>query len=764
MPMPEVTFNLHTLGWHSFQQLCHSILRENLGQTVQSFLDEHDGGRDGAFSGVWNPTGTEDLRGRFVVQCKFTKFAGKNLQLSEMSDDMDKARRLVKQGLCDVYVLLTNAGESGTTDELIVEKLRDAGVKQVRIFHGPWIERQILESKNLRSMVPRVYGLGDLSEILDDRAYKQAAAVLESMRDDLAKVVVTESYRLAAKALDAHGFVLLIGEPAAGKTTVASLLAMASADKWGARVVKASSAKEMVARWNPLESSQFFWVDDAFGVTQHESDLVSGWNHVLPEMHAMIQRGSKIVMTSRDYIYKQARQKLKESAFPLFQESQTVVNVHDLTAEERAQILYNHLKLGRQPQDFREKIEDFLDGVASHQRFIPEIARRLSHPKLIEGLHLSARSLDRFVEKREEFLIEVCERLDADSRAALALVYMRRSKLLSPIELTGPETEAVERHGSDFGGCSSALEILNGSFLIHSTIEGEAFWSFKHPTIGDAYAAIMRKNPELLGIYVQGADVDKLMWDVTCGDVQVERAVILPKNLFSLMIERLLSFRRSTSFKSDYLSSWDAQRKIRRFLADRCSKEFLEAYLIADPDAIEGLDHPDEFLEYSADVDLAIRMAAFGILPENNRASVVSFAVSCALTGGDPRILTEPGLRSLMTPAESSRLAHGIRTQLLPQIEVFRAAREDEYKEEAWSPEWHMRQFDQTLTGIAEHFPTSRRIHNVVRAQRKRARSWVELREQQAVKPADVSHDIAAKESTVAAPRGTRSIFDDIAD
>ncbi|WP_218511975.1 restriction endonuclease [Variovorax sp. dw_308] len=182
-----MTFNLHTLGWHSFQQLCHSILRENLGQPVQSFLDEHDGGRDGAFSGVWNPTGAEDFSGKFVVQCKFTKIAGKNLHLSEMSDDIDKARRLVEQGLCDVYVLLTNAGQSATADELIVEKLRDAGVKQVRIFHGPWIERQILESKNLRSMVPRVYGLGDLSEILDKRAYEQAAAVLDSMREDLAR-------------------------------------------------------------------------------------------------------------------------------------------------------------------------------------------------------------------------------------------------------------------------------------------------------------------------------------------------------------------------------------------------------------------------------------------------------------------------------------------------------------------------------------------------------------------------------------------------
>lgn len=466
--MAELRFNLHTLGWHSFQQLCHSILRDRLGQTIESFLDVNDGGRDGAFTGVWTAEGVESLTGNFVVQCKFTSQAGKALQASDVSDEIDKAKRLASRGLCDVYVLMTNAGVSGEADERIIDRLRAVGVTQVRIFHGGWIEQQIRESKNLRSMVPRVYGLGDLSQILDERAYEQAAAVLEAMRDDLAKVVVTESYRRAARALDAHGFVLLIGEPAAGKTTVASLLAMASADKWGARVIKASSAKELVAHWNPHEVSQFFWVDDAFGVTQHESELVAGWNHALPQMKAMLRTGSKIVMTSRDYIYKRARQGLKEGAFPLFQESQTVVNVHDLSAVEREQILYNHLKLGRQPSEFRERIAPFLKDVAGHRRFIPEIARRLSEPKLIGNLYLSSWHLNRFVEQRESFLIGICEQLDSDCKATLALVYMRRSKLLSPVELAPAELQALQRHGSDLGGCTAALEVLDGSFLTHS--------------------------------------------------------------------------------------------------------------------------------------------------------------------------------------------------------------------------------------------------------------------------------------------------------
>src|SRR3546814_18649364 len=72
----------------------------------------------------------------------------------------------------------------------------------------------------------------------DPRAYAQARAVLDSMSEDMRKVVVTRSYHFAAEALDQHQFVLLIGEPASGKTTIASMLAMASADQWGASVLK----------------------------------------------------------------------------------------------------------------------------------------------------------------------------------------------------------------------------------------------------------------------------------------------------------------------------------------------------------------------------------------------------------------------------------------------------------------------------------------------------------------------------------------------
>ena len=521
-------YNLHRLGWNSFQQLCLTIAREVLGQTVQSFLDSNDAGRDGAFAGSWTPAPDQHLSGKFVIQCKFSNKAGCLLTKSDITNETPKVRKLVADRLCDVYVLMTNAGVSGKQEEKIRSELIGAGAKHVLIYGPTWIEDQIKENKRLRMLVPRVYGLGDLSQILDERAYAQARAVLESLREDLAKVVITDSYRMAVNALDEHGFVLLIGEPAAGKTTIASMLAMAAADKWKSSVLKLADPAKVVERWNVDEPSQFFWIDDAFGVTQYESPLVHGWNHSLVQVKTMLRQGCKIVMTSRDYIYNRARHDLKESAFPLISESQVVIDVHDLSDLEKQQILYNHLKLGKQPAAFRTDIKPYLEYMAAHPRFIPETARRIADPLFTKDLYLSEYHLGQFVEKREQLLLEVIQGLDANSKAALGLIYMRKDHLESPITLQGAEPQALERLGSTLGECITALDALNGSLVTNMQIDDQAVWRFKHPTIGDAYAVTLALSPDLLGIFLSGSSTENLISQVTCGNVGLEKAVVVP--------------------------------------------------------------------------------------------------------------------------------------------------------------------------------------------------------------------------------------------
>lgn len=751
-------YDLHVLGWQSFQQLCLTITREILGQTVESFLDSYDGGRDGAFTGTWKVDAQEDLRGPFVIQCKFTSKPGHVLNASALADEVEKAKKLISRGICESYILMTNAGVTGAGHADIVDLFRGAGAKHVKIFGSTWINSQIQERKQLRRLVPRLYGLGDLSQILDERAYDQAQAILDSMGEDLAKVIVTDAYKRAVEAIDKHSFVLLVGEPAVGKTTIASLLAMAALDEWGASTLKISDPGKFQKHWNPHEPSQFFWLDDAFGVTQYEISLAYEWNRVFPNIRAILSKGAKIVLTSRDYIYRRARKELKESAFPLLNESQVVIDVQDLTPREKQQILYNHLKLGNQPNSFRTEIKPYLDGIASHPRFIPETARRLSDPIFTRDLLIDEHDVYEFVENREQILQDTIQNLDVDSKAALALIYMRTDHLVSPVKLSSSERQALARLGSDLGRCVTALEALEGSLVMLSYADGEYVWKFKHPTIGDAYGNLLSQSPEHLGIYVQGSAPERLIEHVTCGDVGFENAVVIPKALFPQVLAKLKILQSTKNYRFE-AGSW--LFGFEGFLIYRCSKEFLSLYLKQDPSLLDGISRPGLFLDSVTEVRLAKRLQELGILPDEVRKNFVESVSDYAVDGMDGSALSDDDIRIFFTKDELDHLLQRVKSELLPRLSEVRWDWESNYPAEIL-PEDYMQPLLEFFESLKIQFAADGGITNDLDFQISAIHEWIDenMPEETTSNPQKLGGLGAS--AGIEGPESLRSIFDDI--
>lgn len=751
-------YNLHKLGWNSFQQLCLTIAREVLGQTVLSFLDSNDAGQDGAFSGNWIPADGKNYSGKFVIQCKFTSRADHRLNLSDVKDEIPKIRKLVNDGFCDVYILMTNAGVSGKQTNAISLLIGDEGVKDVLILGSTWIEDQIKENTKLRMLVPRLYGLGDLSQILDERAYAQARAVLDSLREDLAKVVITSAYRKSVKALDEHGFVLLIGEPAAGKTTIASMLAMAAADKWGSSVVKLSDLAQVAERWNPNESTQFFWVDDAFGVTQYESSLVYGWNHSLVQVRAMLHQGVKIVMTSRDYIYNRARNDLKESAFPLLSESQVVIDVQELSKPEKQQILYNHLKLGLQPIAFRTRIKQYLEDIAAHSRFIPETARRIADPFFTKDVQFNKYYFEQFVGKREKFLLEVIAGLDVNSKAALGMIYMRKDHLESPVTLQGYEEQALERLGSSLGECISALKALNGSLVTLVNVDDMLVWRFKHPTIGDAFAMILASNPDLLGIFLSGSSIENITRQVTCGNVALENAVIVPKSLFPMMITRLSEFTTSDRYKVKWMSAWEAKRALYLFLAYRCSREFLELYIETKSEILSQICEPGLRLDVVPEVSLVMALYKYNILPEENRRLFVKAVSRYAVDGEDVYALSNGRIRCVFTEEEYEELINTVHDELIPELSKIRESMLSDYTQSE-TPDEYMQNTIEMLDILKEQFVDDAIALGIIEREIEIVNQWIVETD---YPESDISPRELGELEKIDEKYNIRSIFDDI--
>lgn len=649
------TYELHTLGWKAFQDLCVAVASEVLSRPVQTFLSSKDGGRDGAFIGTWS-NAPDTPSAKSTIQCKFTSKPDGNITLAALRGELKKVASLVKRKLAYDYVIITNAAVSGESEARIVDAFKKEGVEQARVFGRDWLISQIREKPRLRMMVPRLYGLGDLTQIIDQRAYDQAAQILSAMGDDLRCFVITDAYRKSVRAITNHNFVLLLGDPASGKSTIGASLAIGALDNGCVGTVRVTSPDDMVRHWNPQEPTQFFWVDDAFGPTQYQRDLAEGWNRQLPLLRGALKTGARMLFTSRNYIWASAKRDLKISQFPLFGQSQVIINVQALSQVERAQILYNHVKLGDQPSTVRRVLKPLLPAVCVNPSFLPETARRLGSQFFTQNLTLDDDSIAEFVEQPVEFLKDVLRNVDNAAKAAIALIFLHGALgVSSPVQTS----DAMKTIGRLFGvvhaDVAAALEALNGSItLLVQTSDGPR-WKYKHPTISDAFASLVAESPELIEIYVNGAKLDLLLDEVVCGHIRIEGAPVrVPPALYDVLITRL-----------NAASDW----QIRSFLTYRCGRDFLKRLLKKRRSLLNAVDDVSSELSYSTTLRFYAKLQDLKLLPPEIRREVAKRIENETISMIDGSAFHSSRVRSLLSPKELRRLVARFQDEIIARLQ-----------------------------------------------------------------------------------------------
>ena len=76
------------------------------------------------------------------------------------------------------------------------------------------------------------------------------------------------------------------------------------------------------------------------------------------------------------------------------------------------------------------------------------------------------------------------------------------------------------------------LEALNGSLLNLAKDEEGPFWTYRHPTISDAFASSVAKSPELIEIYLRGAKPESIAYEVVCAGIEITGApLVVPDSL-----------------------------------------------------------------------------------------------------------------------------------------------------------------------------------------------------------------------------------------
>lgn len=234
---------------------------------------------------------------------------------------------------------------------------------------------------------------------------------------------------------------------------------------------------------------------------------------------------------------------------------------------------------------------------------------------------------------------------------------MNHGSRASPIEPTAAEQAALGRLGSHIAGLLRGLTSLRGSLVVLGTStenNGGPQWSFKHPTIGDAVRRRIATRPELLEIYLTGSALDSLLAEITCGDIGLEAALVVPEAFSELVASRLSQTNRDPAY----------QTRVANFLVTRCGAEFLARY----GTTVRSLDvDPDQ----PGSLRIAARLHALGLLAEPVRSAIVAYYELQAVDWLDLRILTDAELRDLVHPDERERTLLRLRDEVIPHLSSY---------------------------------------------------------------------------------------------
>jgi hypothetical protein len=227
-----------------------------------------------------------------------------------------------------------------------------------------------------------------------------------------------------------------------------------------------------------------------------------------------------------------------------------------------------------------------------------------------------------------------------------------------------------------------------------------------------------------MGIYLQSAPIDKLIFQITCGDVGLEHAVVVPKPYFPTIKERLSDPNNFRIRKDGYFSWWDART---RFLTRRCEKGFLQDYLSEHLEIMERVAEPDLMLEADDSVALAVRLFDLGLLPEHVRKAFLETVEQYAISGEDGYGLRNPGIRKMFRRGEWKDFLERIRARLVPILGSARRDWERSYRSSD-DPEEHMDGFSSILKSLETLFPDDPVVSSNVSREQRVVEEWIEDR------------------------------------
>lgn len=388
-------YNFETLSGHEFESLVRDLLQEELGIVLESFKSGRDKGIDLRYA----PSKDNSL----IVQCKHYVSSGTAKLISDLEKhESPKVKILVPKR----YIIATSVGLSPLNKDKILN-----------IFPSCTSTSDIYGRDDLNNLLTRHPKV----ELNHYKLWLSSTQVLEALvksatinrtRLDLERIhrkfkyyVQNVSFIKAKEILEEQHYCIISGIPGIGKTTLAEALFIDYVSR-GFEPVRIYRSIDEGFEMFKQGVRQAFYFDDFLGTTAFDEN---SWERnedkqlitFLKSVHDSLGE-NKLILTSRDYIMKQARLSLESVRSIDLKPYLFTVNLQNYTRLNRAEILYNHLYFS----DLNKKqIEELL----KNKQYLAIIDHPNYSPRVIEWM---TQMKNRWPQHDEGFAVAFLDALD----------------------------------------------------------------------------------------------------------------------------------------------------------------------------------------------------------------------------------------------------------------------------------------------------------------------------------------------------------------
>jgi hypothetical protein len=503
-------YRIAEIGWYNFERLVQTLLKAIIAPGVTSFGGSKDHGRDAGYTGsAMFPAAQENWFGDWVFQVKYIDLqdvaaaAARTKLKSTLRIEIESI--LQKRAIpVDNYIFITDVPLTSDSRDELAQIARLAGLTgHFRAIDGQEVCEYLTLHPEIRRSYPQLLGLADLHHIVNSELYCRSQAYLEQWQPRLSVFVQTEAYVKALTTLRQHHFIVLDGPPEVGKTMIAVAVALVYATD-GYEVIDLRGPGEIFAAL-PAHRRQIFIADDAIGSINLTPTLADAWSRDLPGVLRKLDADHLLIWTARHYILEEAlaESRLGEGVGEFPGPHEVLVEVGELTAQQKAEMLYNHAKLAGLATKSKALVRIHFRKIINHPNFTPERIRQLCDEVLRADKANSWAEISKFMNNPSERWRKAFDGLSTSEQALLtALLDFDDDAELN--ELGQAYEQRIQDENKGRLSFNKVISRLRHSFLqISRSYSGTVTVEFRHPSIRDMLLERLRDDARARKRYIE---------------------------------------------------------------------------------------------------------------------------------------------------------------------------------------------------------------------------------------------------------------------